>query len=249
MAEHIDGTTPDDERDGILKRLASGEVELVSNAMVLTEGWDSPEVSCLVLARPTKSLGLYCQMVGRVLRPAPGKTNALILDHASATFTHGFAEDPIVWTLSEDNRAQNVEHAARGNAPGAPRLTTCPECDAVRFEGKPCGACGWRPQERAKPVLVADVELGRVQRDGSTSANVYTAEQKARFHRQLLWMAREKAYKPGWAAYKYKEKFGEWPAGLGLPEMPDAAVRAWVRSRQIAFAKAMEAQRRGSGAQ
>ena len=58
-AEHIDGSTPKDQRDGILARLASGETELVSNCMVLTEGWDMPAVGCCILARPTKKMGLF----------------------------------------------------------------------------------------------------------------------------------------------------------------------------------------------
>jgi hypothetical protein len=69
-------------------------VDVVCNAAVLTEGWDCPEISCLVLARPTRSLALYRQKVGRVLRPSPGKTDALILDHAGAVFEHGFVEEP-----------------------------------------------------------------------------------------------------------------------------------------------------------
>jgi superfamily II DNA or RNA helicase len=67
-AEHLDGSTPIEERESILRRLSSGDLEVVSNCMVLTEGWDQPDVSCLVLARPTKSLGLYLQMAGRRLR-------------------------------------------------------------------------------------------------------------------------------------------------------------------------------------
>ena len=62
-AEHIDGKTPKDERDAILARLANGDLELVSNCMVLTEGWDMPSVQVCILARPTKSLGLFRQMV------------------------------------------------------------------------------------------------------------------------------------------------------------------------------------------
>ena len=73
-AEHIDGSTPKPERDASLARLASGEIELITNCMVLSEGWDMPEVGCCILARPTKKMGLYRQMIGRVLRPAPGKT-------------------------------------------------------------------------------------------------------------------------------------------------------------------------------
>jgi DNA repair protein RadD len=61
--------------------------------MVLTEGWDMPEVGCCILARPTKQMGLYRQIVGRVLRPAPGKTDAIILDHSGAVFQHGLPED------------------------------------------------------------------------------------------------------------------------------------------------------------
>jgi hypothetical protein len=61
-AEHLDGTTPDRERDGILRRLADGTTRVVSNCAVLTEGWDCPVTSCVVLARPTMSAGLYLQM-------------------------------------------------------------------------------------------------------------------------------------------------------------------------------------------
>ena len=162
-AEHIDGSTPVEERDAILTKLAAGSVEVVCNAMVLTEGWDCPSVSCLVLARPTRHMGLYRQMVGRVLRPAPGKTDALIRDHAGAVFTHGFVEEPVQWTLAQDRRAENPAQASRALF-RAPALTTCPECSAVRFEGRPCPACGWRPQPKAQPFDVVHGELGRADR-------------------------------------------------------------------------------------
>jgi superfamily II DNA or RNA helicase len=157
-AEHIDGSTPADQRDAILAGLAAGNVEVVTNAMVLTEGWDQPQVSCLVIARPTKHMGLYRQMVGRVLRPAPGKVDALILDRAGAIFEHGFVEEPVKWTLAEDRRAENPAQTSRGML-RAPALATCPECSAVRFEGRPCGACGWRPQPKAAPIEIADGDL------------------------------------------------------------------------------------------
>jgi DNA repair protein RadD len=72
LAEHVDGSTPLEERKTILDRFAAGGVDVICNCAVLTEGWDRPEASCLVLARSTRSLGLYRQMVGRVLRPALG---------------------------------------------------------------------------------------------------------------------------------------------------------------------------------
>ena len=106
--------------------------------MVLTEGWDQPEVACCVLARPTKSMGLYRQMAGRVIRPADGKSNALILDHAGATYAHGFVEDPVEWTLDEDTKATNTTHAERGKA-ATRKLIECVKCQAIRTAGEACG--------------------------------------------------------------------------------------------------------------
>ena len=74
-----------------------------------------PEVGCCILARPTKKMGLYRQMIGRVLRPAPGKPDAIILDHSGAVFRHGFAEDPVEWTLDPGSpRATSPTHNKRG---------------------------------------------------------------------------------------------------------------------------------------
>jgi len=241
-AEHLDGSTPVDQRDAILARLAEGSVEVVTNAMVLTEGWDQPAVSCLVLARPTKHMGLYRQMVGRVLRPAPGKTDALVLDHAGAIFEHGFVEEPVKWTLAEDRRAENPMHRSRGEY-RAPALTTCPECTAVRLEGRPCGSCGWRPQPKAAPVEVADGELGHVDRSRRVVGKDHSDADMLRWQRELIYIANERGYRPGWAAHKFKEKFGRWPRrNDAAPQPASAEVRAWVRSRQIAYAKAMEKQ-------
>jgi hypothetical protein len=241
-AEHIDGSTPVEQRDSILAGLAAGTVEVVTNAMVLTEGWDQPAVSCLVLARPTRHMGLYRQMVGRVLRPAPGKTDALILDHAGAVFEHGFVEEPVIWTLAEDRRAKNPVHASRGRSQ-APKLTTCPECTAVRFEGRPCDACGWRPQPKAAPIEIADGDLTRVDRSRRPTDKINSPVETLRWHRELSGIAAERGYRPGWAAHKFKEKFGHWPRERTVaPTSASPEVRAWVRSRQIAYAKAMAKQ-------
>lgn len=79
-AEAIDGTTGDDERKAALARLASGETTVLCNCSLLTEGFDEPSISCVMVCRPTKSRGLYVQMVGRGLRPHPGKPDCLLLD-------------------------------------------------------------------------------------------------------------------------------------------------------------------------
>ena len=160
-AEHIDGSTPKPERDATLARLASGEIELVTNCMVLTEGWDMPEIGCCILARPTRKMGLYRQMIGRVLRPAQGKTDAIVLDHSGAVFRHGFVEDPVEWTLDPDHLAENKIHDARG-ANNSSRLLECTQCGAVRVAGQACFYCGFLPQRPPRAIAIVEGNLGLV---------------------------------------------------------------------------------------
>jgi superfamily II DNA or RNA helicase len=79
-AAAVDGNTPRDERADIVDRFTRGHVPVLCNCLVFTEGVDLPLASCMVQARPTPSDALYAQMLGRILRLAPGKTSALVLD-------------------------------------------------------------------------------------------------------------------------------------------------------------------------
>jgi superfamily II DNA/RNA helicase len=158
-AEHIDGSTPKEERDATLARLASGEIEVVVNCFVLTEGFDCPEIGCIILARPTRKMGLYRQMIGRALRPADGKSDAIIIDHSGAVFRHGFAEDRIDWTLDPDKRAESPRNIARQEFASF-RLIECTNCGAIRTAGEACQHCGFLPQRKPQNILVADGELG-----------------------------------------------------------------------------------------
>lgn len=239
-AEHLDGTTPKDERDAILQKLGCGAIDVVTNCMVLTEGWDMPEVGCCILARPTRKMGLYRQMVGRVLRPAPGKTDAIVIDHSGAVHRHGFAEDHVAWTLAPDRQAENPAHAARSEHGSRSRLLDCSQCGALRVGGEACRHCGFRPAPRPKNVSVIDGDLGLVNRNGQTVGHVFTPQERADWHGQLTYIARDRGFKPGWVAHKYREKFGSWPpwGSTPAPIPPTAQVRSWVRSRIIAYAKA-----------
>jgi superfamily II DNA or RNA helicase len=89
--EVVHGGMPVTERRAIIARFEAGVTQVISNCMVLTEGFDSPRASCVVIARPTRSAPLYQQMVGRALRPYPGQTQALVLDVVGASQVHGLA--------------------------------------------------------------------------------------------------------------------------------------------------------------
>jgi DNA repair protein RadD len=237
-AEHIDGSTPKAERDASLARLASGEIQLITNCMVLTEGWDMPEVGCCILARPTRKMGLYRQMIGRVLRPAEGKPDAIILDHSGAVWRHGFAEDPVKWPLDPDRHAESPKHTARCESDSRSRLLECSQCGAIRIAGEPCCACGFLPQRPPRPVAIGDGDLGLIE-GGKVTPATYDAATRMQWLAMLTTIANERGYKPGWAAVNFKEKFGTWPAwGTKVdPLMPTPECRSWVRSRMIAFAK------------
>jgi DNA repair protein RadD len=237
-AEHIDGSTPKDQRDATLARLASGETELVSNCMVLTEGWDLPEAGCCILARPTKKMGLFRQMIGRVLRPAEGKPDAVILDHSGATWRHGLAEDPVTWTLDPDRRAVAPAHQARLNK-DAPRLLECTQCSALRLAGQPCPACGFLPKRPAQYVPHVEGDLALVNSaTRQVTSNIYDPVTRQRWHEELYAIQTRRGYSPKWALANYREKFGTWPAHRDVqPAEPSPEVLAWVRSKQIAYAK------------
>src|SRR5690554_2883612 len=87
-AEMVSGGTPVEDRRAILGRLKSGQTQVVTNCAVLTEGFDEPSISCVVVARPTKFHGLYVQMVGRGIRLYPGKKDLLVLDVTGASERH-----------------------------------------------------------------------------------------------------------------------------------------------------------------
>ena len=249
-AEHLDGSTPKLERDAILARLASGETEVVTNCNVLTEGWDCPAVSCIVLARPTKQLELFRQMAGRGLRPAPGKTDLRLIDHSGAVFRHGLLEDPIKWTLDTDKRAENPTHASRRQSIFT-RLIECRQCKAMRTGGQPCPHCGFFPQRRPDAILFADGELAEVKAGKTRSA--YSHDDRRRWYQGLMALRLmrnedrasngKEPLKPQWAAAQFKDKFGSWPP-FDWNSLPPAAavspeIKSWVRSRNIAYAKRM----------
>lgn len=98
-AEHIDSTTPRELRTSILDEFKAKKIKILSNVEIITEGFDFPECEAVQLARPTKSLALYLQMVGRVMRPAPGKSNGIVLDNAGLWLEHGLATIDRTWSL------------------------------------------------------------------------------------------------------------------------------------------------------
>lgn len=99
--ETILGETPAIERARILGDFADGKIPVLTNCMVLTEGYDEPRIDCEIMCRPTKSTGLYIQMVGRAARRAEGKRDALIIDIVDVTRRHKLITLPTLAGIDE----------------------------------------------------------------------------------------------------------------------------------------------------
>jgi DNA repair protein RadD len=231
-AEHVDAKTPSGERDAILGRLASGEVEVVSNCAILTEGWDSPKTECVILARPTASEGLALQMTGRGLRPAcldcgeaaswkeptcPScgsanvKRSLRIHDHARVLDLHGLPDEDREYTLD----SASVRERGSG-------LKTCPFCHAMApagasncsncrmsFPKPPEGAGHGVAVESAQTATQVDLEVLRAIRERVRMASL---SERAGEYKRLLAVAEAKGFLKGWAAHQYRAAFGDWPA-------------------------------------
>jgi DNA repair protein RadD len=146
----IFGDTPKDERDAIIAAFKRGEIRALASMGVLTTGFNAPGVDLIALLRPTKSAGLYVQMVGRGTRLAPNKENCLVLDFAGNVRRHG----PIDLV-----RPKRPGEAGGGDAP----TKVCPMCDSiVALSSTECPDCGYEfparevkiaPTAAALPVL------------------------------------------------------------------------------------------------
>lgn len=119
-ARAVDGETPSDQRREILNDHQAGAFQFLCNVGVLTEGYDDPAVSCIAMARPTKSRSLYAQCAGRGLRIAPGKANCLILDFVGNSGRHGLASglDILAGRYDDETRARALEMLDRDEAEG-----------------------------------------------------------------------------------------------------------------------------------
>jgi len=98
-AIHLDGETPNEIRKEALRLFGEGKIKVISNCALFGEGLDIPAIDAVQIARPTKSLGLWLQMVGRALRTAPGKDRAVLIDHTKNWAIHGLPTRRRVWTL------------------------------------------------------------------------------------------------------------------------------------------------------
>lgn len=232
-AEHLDSFSPDIEREETLSRFRSGETQVLLNIALYTEGTDIKEIEAICIARPTRSLGMHLQIIGRGARPNDGKDSFIIIDHGGNVARLGYYEDEITWGLS--GKESSIKKKPRKKEK---KIRTCKECTTL-FTGAVCPTCGLEIKEYKKLIEAEEAELVRI---GGKKKPVPTMAEKQRFFRMAEYHRRIKKYASGYPNCVYKEKFGVWPNGLKdvSPLEPDKSFKNYLTFRAIKYHKSQE---------
>ncbi len=156
----IDGTMSDFDRRDAIEGLGSGRYDGLTSCNIISEGTDIPVVGCAIFLRKTKSLSLYLQQAGRVLRPYSGKEYSIILDHVRNVENHGFPEDERDWSLEGRRKQKRDEDEIF--------IRTCPQCYACyKSSLRACPVCGFGAENAIKSqreIEFIDAELVEIQK-------------------------------------------------------------------------------------
>lgn len=204
----VTGLTPAQERRRMIGDFKRGALEVLVNVNVLTEGFDAPETSACILARGCGSPGMYLQIVGRILRPAPGKTDAVLVD------LRGVTHDPDIGAPD----AERVYSLEGKGISGVTRddLRFCEVCGNAMDPGvSKCRACGWEPDSAQESPTVVNVPMRKLARD------VLAADAPSmRVQRLANWTAYafENGHKKTAPLAKFRALYGSWPTASEIAD-------------------------------
>ena len=209
-AAAVDGSMSRTERLELYQQLSSGQILVLCSCEALSEGFNVPAISCILLSRPTKSIAKFIQQLGRGLRLFPGKTDCIVLDQANLIHQFGYIED-----LKEEDFSLDIscEEITKGEAP----VKTCPACLAILYSFQMrCPKCA-----HTFPTQTKRMATGQLKR------LLHPEDWEAfNFIQDGLKQAYEKGLHPDWAIYRYRERYGnrylpqDWIRGAILGENP-----------------------------
>lgn len=209
-AVHLDGKTPKNIRAQAVQDFRDGKIQVLTNVDLFGEGFNVPGVEVVVLLRPTQSLSLWKQMIGRALRPAPGKSHAIILDHVNGCFTHGLPDDTYPWTLEGKQKKKKTEASELLEG-----VKSCTECFCTHRPSPICPNCGFEYPIKERKIEEVDGELRELTEADikamkltrqEAEAKLIIVRKKARMevgqaksYEELKNIGIERGYAKGWA--------------------------------------------------
>jgi len=195
-AASIDGTMDAATRRQLLQDLGNGRIRILTSCALIGEGVDVPSVGGCILLRPTQSVSLHLQMIGRCLRPSPGKAAAVVLDHVGNTLRLGHHLEPREWTL---------DGIAKRDRDKAPSVKVCPACfAAMASQARQCVECGHEFAPEVRELKQVDGELVEMQarQRKREQGNAQTLE-------ELRQLAQRRGFKRGWAERVYQARLAK----------------------------------------
>jgi DNA repair protein RadD len=183
-AQCIDGQTERSVRALAIADFRAGRLQVLTSCELVSEGFDLPAIEVGICLRPTQSLSLWLQQSGRVLRPFPGKTSAILFDHAGNTLRHGLPTETRTWSLA------GLAEMADGGEPRT-SLRTCPSCFAVSPQrAVVCRECGKAFPIEARSYREAKGELEEVTADTLIKARKKQEQGSAQTYEALVSLGR-----------------------------------------------------------
>lgn len=199
-AASIDGGMDRGERKRVLADFMAGRILVLTSCDLISEGFDVPAIEVAILLRPTQSLSLYLQQVGRALRIFEGKSEAIILDHAGNALRHSLPDDERDWSLD------GAKKSKRERDPDDIPVKSCPKCyAAVRSIASSCKHCGHVFEVKARVIEHVDGELEEVDKE-AIRRQVRIEQAKAKSLDDLLALAKQRGYKPQWAHHIFNAR-------------------------------------------
>ena len=201
-AASIDGKMDVSRRRSLLASLGRGEIKVLASCSLIGEGVDVPSVGGCILLRPTQSTALHLQMIGRCLRPSPGKGRAVILDHVGNTLRLGHHLEEREWTLDGERKSASKKVTA---------VKVCPKCfAAMSAQASECEECGHRfaPEQR-RELTTIEGQLRELRIDAAKERIEKKRRRKEQGQAKTLWelvdLGRSRGYKNpvAWARKVY----------------------------------------------
>lgn len=205
-AEHADSKTPAHERDCIMTDFKHGRIKVLCNVDLISEGFDVPDCSVVIMLRPTESLVLFIQQAMRCMRYKPGKL-ATIIDHVANYTRFGLPDDEHNWTLADRQKRKKNKNDALA-------VRTCTFCySVIPAASTVCPVCG-EAIEKSQSEIEQDnsVKLERIHSnlDMKTDYNQVRygrmRPEEAQTMEDLFGIAKARHYKPGWAYFQGKTR-------------------------------------------
>lgn len=204
-AKHIDGNTPKKERDCIVEQFKNGEITILSNVDIISEGFDVPDCNTAILLRPTKSESLYIQQAMRCMRPKEGKT-AIIIDHVGNVHEFGLPDREREWSL-DGKTGKNGGCNDPLEKEDDIKIRVCLLCFQVIDQlVRICPHCGAELGEKVVKYEESNeriAELVEIDRNYSITLD-YRKPSDCKNMTELQELAKNRGYKPGWAWYQGK---------------------------------------------